>query len=64
MVKKVSARDYKRRLVMGKIKVVKKQLKAKLCGFQRTVLHGTEGLDQILDELGALRKKLRKMKGN
>lgn len=32
---------------MGKIKVVKKQLKAELCGFQFAGLHETEGLDTM-----------------
>lgn len=43
-----SGRDYKGRLVMGKIKVVKKQLKAEPYGFQFTGLHETEGLDMMV----------------
>lgn len=42
-----SERDYKGKLVTGKIKVVKKQLKAELCGFQFAGLYETEGLDMM-----------------
>lgn len=38
----------KGRLVMGKIKVVKKQLKAELRGFQFAGLNQTEGLDTTI----------------
>lgn len=38
----------KRRLVMGKIKVVKKQLKAELREFQFAGLHKTEERDMMI----------------
>lgn len=43
-----SGRNYKGRLVMGKIKVVEKQLKAELRGFQFAGLHETEGLNMMI----------------